>query len=72
MGELTCVHTTYIYAHTCTHTQWSLINPRLRACAARVIVVGLCVCVCMCPSVCLPFLSVTATTLSVKRGLINK
>ena len=62
-----------------------LINPRLRACAARVIAVCvsvcLCVCVCVCvcvcacvlpASVCPPFFSVTAATLSVKRGHIIK
>ena len=48
-----------------------LINPRLRACAERVIVVGLSVCVCVrvCPSVHRFFL-VTAATLCVKRGYI--
>ena len=47
----------------------SVINPRLRTCAARVIAVGLSVCVC--PSVCPPLFLVTAATLSVKRGHIT-
>ena len=75
--------------NSATHyTQISLINPRLRACAARVIAVALvdclsvCVCVCVCvracvrvsvrPSVRPLFFSVTAATLSVKRGHVIK
>ena len=60
---------------------WSIINPRLRACAAegycsRSVCACVCVCVCVCacvlPSVCPPFFSVTAATPSVKRGHIIK
>ena len=41
---------------------YGIFNPRFRACAARVTVLGLCVCVCVCVCVCLSVSTYSPTT----------
>ena len=70
---------TYYYRHP---TVIMFINPRLRACAARVVGRCVCVCVCVCVRDCVRdcvcvrlstvFLGNRRATLSVKRGHIIK